>query len=110
MKIVNQLAAMGLLATVRGRGGGFSLARDPASITLGEVVRLVEPTLQPADCDSCVLFRGCGLKPLLGDALDAFLSALDNKTLADAAAESTIDFTRLEPEGAFAKLGKGKLT
>ena len=110
MKIVNQLASMGLLTTVRGRGGGFSLARDPASITLGEVVRQVEPTLQPADCGNCVLYRGCGLTPILGDAMDAFLGVLDNKSLADAMAESAVDFVRLEPEPACAKFAQDEST
>ncbi|ARU17490.1 hypothetical protein A9D14_11940 [Croceicoccus marinus] len=86
MKVVNQLATMGLIVTARGRGGGFWLARDPASITVGEVVRAFEPTLQPADCGNCVLYRGCGLKPVLGEAMSAFLGVLDSKSLADAVA------------------------
>ena len=95
MKVVNQLARIGILETVRGRGGGFSLARDPAAITLGEVVRQTEPSLQPADCGHCVLRRGCGLTPILGDAVEAFLATLDRKTLAEALAQSRIDFAGL---------------
>ena len=85
MKVVNQLARNGFLATVRGRGGGFRLAREPKQIRLGEVVRLTEPDLAPADCDTCVLNGGCGLAPLLGGAVGAFLAELDRHTLADAA-------------------------
>lgn len=94
MKVVNELANAGLLQTVRGRGGGFSLARDPAEITLGEVVRITEPDLRPADCASCILRDGCGLTPLLGSALQAFLDELDRKTLADALRASTNPFAR----------------
>lgn len=85
MKVVNVLARHGLLATVRGRGGGLMLGRPADEIRLGEVVRLTEPELQAADCASCVLLPGCGLKPVLGTAMAAFLKVLDETTLADVA-------------------------
>lgn len=88
MKVVNTLAANGLLDTVRGRGGGFSLARPAEAITIGEVVRLTEPDLQPADCANCSMRSGCGLSPILSGAVKAFLDELDGYTLADAAQTS----------------------
>lgn len=95
MKVINQLAIIGLIDTARGRGGGFTLAKEPADITLGAVVRHTEPSLQPADCAKCVLNRGCGLKPILGEAMEAFLAVLDRRTLADALAESDVDIAAL---------------
>lgn len=86
MKVVNELASAGLLATVRGRGGGFTLGRPASEITIGAVVRLTEPDLRPADCDSCALAAGCGLKSMLRDAVRAFLAELDQHTLETAAA------------------------
>jgi Rrf2 family nitric oxide-sensitive transcriptional repressor len=85
MKVVNQLANAGLLVTVRGRGGGFALGRPAEGITLGEIVRLTEPDITPADCAGCALRSGCGLEPMLGSAVAAFLAELDAKTLAEAA-------------------------
>ena len=41
-KVVRDLADGGFIATQRGVGGGFTLARPPQSITLGEVVRALE--------------------------------------------------------------------
>src|SRR3981081_4107143 len=41
-KVVRDLADGGFVTTQRGVGGGFSLARPPQSITLGEVVRALE--------------------------------------------------------------------
>jgi Rrf2 family nitric oxide-sensitive transcriptional repressor len=84
MKVVNLLSRHGYLATSRGRGGGLSLARPPSEIRLGEVVRLTEPEMQAADCAHCVLRSGCGLTPLLANAMAAFLAVLDATTLADA--------------------------
>jgi Rrf2 family nitric oxide-sensitive transcriptional repressor len=92
MKVVNLLGSTGLLETARGRGGGFTLARDPEQITIGEVVRLTEPSLNPADCASCVLRHGCGLIPVLDCALRAFMEVLDGRTLADAARETSLPF------------------
>jgi Rrf2 family transcriptional regulator, nitric oxide-sensitive transcriptional repressor len=94
MKVVNLLGSRGFLETTRGRGGGFALARDPADITIGEVVRLTEPSLQPADCASCTLRHACGLVPALDCAMRAFMQVLDNRTLADAARETSLPFGR----------------
>jgi Rrf2 family nitric oxide-sensitive transcriptional repressor len=88
MKVVNQLANAGLLATARGRGGGFTLGRPAEGITLGEIVRLTEPDITPADCAGCVLRGGCGLEPMLGSAVAAFLAELDAKTLDEAARQT----------------------
>jgi Rrf2 family nitric oxide-sensitive transcriptional repressor len=95
MKVVNELANAGLLTTQRGRGGGFMLGRPAEEVTIGEVVRLTEPDLQPADCAGCVLNRGCGLDPMLGAAVAAFLAELDGQTLAEAVRRSR--FGQLSP-------------
>lgn len=94
MKVVNQLANAGLLMTVRGRGGGFTLGRPAETITLGEVVRLTEPHIQPADCAGCALSQGCGMEPMLASAVAAFLAELDSKTLAEAARRSSFQHKR----------------
>lgn len=91
MKVVNQLANAGFLRTVRGRGGGFTLARPAADIRIGDVVRATEPDLHLADCGSCFVRIGCGLTPVLGEAMAAFLATLDRYTLADVAAGSAAD-------------------
>lgn len=93
MKVVNLLGNAGLLETVRGRGGGFRLGRPAGNITLGAVVRLTEPNLQPADCGNCLLQGACGLTGLLRQAVGAFLAELDRHTLADAAAGTRLPFT-----------------
>lgn len=43
MKVVHHLGQGGFIATQRGRGGGFTLARAPEAIALGAVVRHTEP-------------------------------------------------------------------
>lgn len=83
MKVVNDLARAGYVTAIRGRGGGLKLARSPAAINIGEVVRHTEGGLGLADCGSCRIAPACGLTGALNEALTAFLTVLDGKTLDD---------------------------
>jgi Rrf2 family transcriptional regulator, cysteine metabolism repressor len=48
-QILLELKARGLVQSVRGKEGGYLLARPPGDITLGDVLRAVEgPLLEPA--------------------------------------------------------------
>lgn len=92
VKVVNALAHLGYLETVRGRDGGFALARPATEIGLGEVVRRTEGSMSVVECfapatNTCPLLPACGLSQVLGDALTAFLRVLDRHTLADLLAE-----------------------
>jgi Rrf2 family transcriptional regulator, nitric oxide-sensitive transcriptional repressor len=87
-KVVHHLGRNGLLANVRGRGGGVTLARPAESINLGAVVRAAEAEGALVECfdsmtNRCVITPVCGLRGVLVQALDAFYAALDRYTLAD---------------------------
>lgn len=49
-KVLQTLARAGLIVSQRGLGGGFSLARAPAEITVYEVVQAVDPIQRIAQC------------------------------------------------------------
>lgn len=49
-KILQHFTRVGLVASFRGMGGGFSLARDPSRITLLEVVEAIEGPVLPNRC------------------------------------------------------------
>jgi Rrf2 family transcriptional regulator, nitric oxide-sensitive transcriptional repressor len=87
MKVANQLTRAGFLTAVRGRGGGLKLARGAQSIRIGDVVRATEPDFALVECFStgneCVLTAACRLPRALRKATTAFLSTLDEYTLAD---------------------------
>ncbi len=87
MKVVHQLGLAGYIETIRGRGGGLRLARKATDITVGEVIRRMEPDLGLVACfranEHCSISPACALSPVLGEALDAFLAVLDRYTLAD---------------------------
>ncbi len=88
MKVVHHLGRLGCIETVRGKGGGMRLARPPAEINVGEIVRASEDSLALVECfeeggGDCRISRSCVLKQALGEALQAFLKVLDGYTLAD---------------------------
>ncbi|MGC1462742.1 MAG: Rrf2 family transcriptional regulator [Terracidiphilus sp.] len=90
MKVVHKLSMLGYLNTVRGRGGGISLAHAPTDISIGRVVRDVEPLaivecFEPEYDASCKLYPKCGLIGVLRAARANFLATLDAYSVADAA-------------------------
>jgi Rrf2 family nitric oxide-sensitive transcriptional repressor len=87
-KVVQSLEAAGFVETFRGRGGGVALARLPADVTIGEVVRGLEPHMHLVRCfrpgeSGCALDGGCALTKVLIRAKNAFLGELDATTLKD---------------------------
>ena len=87
MKVVNRLGRQGYIETIRGRGGGISLARSPAEIRVGTVVRETEDDLAVMGCLAetgfCRIEGCCVLRRALHEATLAFLNVLDGYTLAD---------------------------
>jgi len=88
MKVVFTLGQLGYLTTVRGKGGGMRLARRPADINLGALVRQTEQDMTLVECfqkgdGGCRLDAVCVLQRALGEALAAFMEVLDGYTLAD---------------------------
>ena len=91
MKVTHRLGQQGFVTTVRGRQGGLELARDPAAINLGDVVRCCEDDLALVECfdpatNQCRITRACALTGIAQEALDAFIRVFDKYTLADLAA------------------------
>jgi len=91
-KVVHFLGKAGLLANVRGKGGGLDLALAPEDVVLGQVVRLTEGVDTPAECfgeepttGRCCIEPICRLRPMLHEAVEAFYAVLDRYTLADMA-------------------------
>ncbi len=80
-----------LVHSVRGRQGGYRLARPPEEITVGEIVRVTDGPLAPISCVSqtayrpctCPDERSCGFRPLWLRVREAIAAVLDNTTLAE---------------------------
>lgn len=88
VKCVHQLGLWGYLENVRGRNGGFRLARAPAVITVGEIARKTEDCQDLVECfnpavNTCPMVTVCRLKTTFQRAQLAFMAVLDEVTLAD---------------------------
>lgn len=85
IKIVHRLARKGYVFTLRGKGGGLRLHREPDTIRLGTVVQDMENTLELIDCETpaCPLEGLCRLKGMLNEASQAFIDVLNRHTLAE---------------------------
>lgn len=88
VKVVQRLIEEGWVESVRGRGGGLSLARDPREINVATVVRITEPHMNLVECfdadtNTCPIDPACGLKKVLLRAQEAFMKELEQHTLAD---------------------------
>jgi Rrf2 family protein len=59
-QILLTLKHAGFVDSRKGRGGGYFLARTPAKITLGSVVRAIDGPLAPISCVSVTAFHDCG--------------------------------------------------
>jgi Rrf2 family nitric oxide-sensitive transcriptional repressor len=88
MKVAHQLGIAGYVETVRGRGGGLRLAKPMETIGLADVVRHTEPDMAIATCFKpldipCAIAPCCVLRHALEKARDAFLTVLEDYSLAD---------------------------
>jgi Rrf2 family protein len=90
-QIMQQLREAGYVESVRGKHGGYRLARSAGKITLGSVVRLIDGPLAPIGCVSHSAYKPCncpdeahcGLRMLMLDVRNAIAAILDRHTLAD---------------------------
>ena len=56
-KVFQQLSRAGLVRAVRGKRGGYTLARPPATITVGDVVRALETDAPLYQCRTSWLWQ-----------------------------------------------------
>jgi Rrf2 family nitric oxide-sensitive transcriptional repressor len=88
VKVAQRLTELGIVQAVRGRSGGIRLARLPAAIQVGALVRATEPHFNLVECfdrrtNTCPIDPVCALKNALYQAKESFLATLDGYTLAD---------------------------
>jgi Rrf2 family protein len=90
-QILQALKEAGIVASERGKFGGYRLAKPASKIHIGEVVRLIDGPLAPIGCVSQTAYEPCtcpdeahcGLRMLMVDVRNAIADILDRYTLAD---------------------------
>lgn len=88
-KVLKLLARAGLVASERGKNGGYRLARLPHAITVADIVDAVEGPIAITECSSAEDRSACGLEGSCATETnwlrinDAIRLALSGITLAD---------------------------
>lgn len=99
-QIVTPLNKSGYVRSVRGSQGGYMLASDPANITIGMLLRVLEGPLYPVDYntankptpDNATTLVTVGIWNKMRDAVE---NVVDNITLADLVEEYK---SKIEPD------------
>lgn len=90
--ILSEMKRAGLVDTMRGKVGGYWLARPPEEITYGDIVRLTRGSLalvpcasrlNHAPCENCVDEAGCRLRAVMLTVRDETANILDRIRLSD---------------------------
>ena len=90
--ILLELKRHGVVQSQKGRRGGYFLRREPADITFGEVIRVLDGPLATVPCVSqtaymkcaeCLDEQTCGVRLAMKEVRDATARILDHTTLSD---------------------------
>ena len=93
-QILLSLKNAGLLTSRRGVGGGYGLLKEPDSITLGQVIRILDGPLAPIPCVSKTAYqkckdcphaetKNCPIQLVMLDVRNAIADILDNYSLSN---------------------------
>lgn len=92
--ILAQLKSGGFVKSRRGAEGGYLLAKPPAAITVGAVLRFVDGPIAPVDCVSqsrpvpCTFDGHCAFFGFWGRVRQAISDVVDHTTFADLVREN----------------------
>jgi Rrf2 family protein len=90
--ILLELKNQGMLQSKKGKGGGYSLGRDPHLISVGHVVRVLDGPIAPLPCVSKTAYmrchecrdeRSCGIRIVMKEVRDATAKIMDSTSLSD---------------------------
>jgi Rrf2 family protein len=92
--ILLRLKHAGIIASIRGVQGGYTLIKAPSKVTLGHVIRVLDGPLAPIGCVSKTAYKKCltcpyaiqshcPLQQVMGGVRNAIADILDNHSLED---------------------------
>ncbi len=90
--ILLEIKRAGLIGSRRGREGGYVLIKDPQSISIGAILRLVDGPMAPLPCLSrgayqpcadCKDEEACRIRAVFGSVFANYLLLIESLTLAD---------------------------
>lgn len=87
--ILNTLKGAGIVISLRGKNGGYILAKPPEQISVQEIIKLMNGTLTLVDCDSkkngqrCPLKGGCAFSATWEKAQQAMEDVFRQTSISD---------------------------
>jgi FeS assembly SUF system regulator len=96
-KLMGKLGSAGLLQSVRGAAGGFTMAREPSGISLADIIEAVEGPIAMTQCSGsdevsdCALDAHCRVKPHMSVVSTAVRGALAAVSLEELARERILE-------------------
>ena len=113
-QIMSTLKRGGIVRTTLGAHGGYAMAVDPSSVSIGRVIRMLDGALAPLACVSlryyepcsCPDESTCSLRDVMLDVRDVMLEILDRETLAELAART--GRASIDPRGVHAEALAGR--
>lgn len=82
----------GILASTRGRSGGYQLIKDPSQVSVPELLRLIDGPMAPLQClsrgsyqrcDDCADEAACRIRGVFAEVFWAYLVMIESLSLAD---------------------------
>ncbi|MDO4623406.1 MAG: Rrf2 family transcriptional regulator [Eubacteriales bacterium] len=92
-QLIRMMKKGGLVTSVRGAGGGFRLSRPAEEISVGDILRCLEGSLEAVECpaivgDDCSEAEACVTKLVWKRINDAIANAVDSIRLSELVEES----------------------
>ena len=90
--ILLDLRNAGIIASTRGRSGGYQLIQIPAEVSISELLRLIDGPIAPLPClsrsayqrcEDCTDEQTCRIRRVFADVFWTYLVIIDSLTLAD---------------------------
>lgn len=90
--ILLEIRNAGIIASTRGRAGGYSLIKEPSQVSVPDLMRLIDGPIAPLPClsrkayqrcDDCSDEATCRLRRAFSDVFWSYLVLIESLTLAD---------------------------
>ncbi len=90
--ILLDLRNAGIIASTRGRSGGYQLIKSPGEVSISELLRLIDGPIAPLPClsrrayqrcEDCTNEETCRIRKVFADVYWSYLVILESLTLAD---------------------------
>lgn len=90
--ILLEIRNAGVIASTRGRSGGYSLIKKPADVSLSELLRMIDGPIAPLAClsrrayqrcDDCSDEATCRIRKVFAEVFWSYLVIIESLTLED---------------------------